>query len=148
MVTHPPFTFPRPTNQTPDVGASKHLQLLTHHCILPHCASKEVEGRHSCTFFRGRAFGCLLVVVGVGLEETLSATRILGGWGHRQQTGSSPPRRCYNHTTHIDTAPTSWHHDNEYGTESKSDFFWLVRSIRRIPPHLIPSKDYFPTRQR
>ena len=51
-------------------------------------------------FFRGRAFGCVLVVVGVGLEETLSATRILGGWGHRQQTGSSPPRRCYNHTTH------------------------------------------------
>ena len=99
-------------------------------------------------FFRGRAFGCVLVVVGVGLEETLSATRILGGWGHRQHTGSSPPRRWYNHTTHIDTAPTSWHRDNEYGTESKSDFFWLVRSIRRIPPHLIPSKDYFPTRQR
>ena len=51
-------------------------------------------------FFRGRAFGCVLVVVGVVLEETLSATRILGGWGHRQHTGSSPPRRCYNHTTH------------------------------------------------
>ena len=52
-------------------------------------------------FFRGgELLGCVLVVVGVGLEETLSATRILGGWGHRQQTGSSPPRRCYNHTTH------------------------------------------------
>ena len=141
MVTHPPFTFPRPTNQTPDVCASKHLQLLTHHCILPQCASKEVEGRHSCIFSGGELLGVcwMLVVVGVGLEETLSATRILGGWGHRQHTGSSPPRRCYNHTTH---------RDNEYGTESKSDFFWLVRSIRRIPPHLIPSKDYFPTRQR
>ena len=51
-------------------------------------------------FFKGRAFGCVLVVVGVVLEETLSAARILGGWGHRQHTSSSPPRRWYNHTTH------------------------------------------------
>ena len=100
LVTRPPFTFPNTTHQTLDVCASKHLQFPTHHCILPQCASKEVEGRHSCTFSRGELLGCVLVVVGVGLEETLSATRILGGWGHRQHTGSSPPRRRYNHTTH------------------------------------------------
>ena len=121
LVTHPLFTFPPPTNQTLGVCASKHLQLLTHHCILPQCASKEVEGRHSCTFSRGELLGYVLVVVGVGLEETLSATRILGGWGHRQQTGSSPPRRCYNHTTHWHCTHflVSYH---EYETKSKSDF--------------------------
>ena len=55
--THPLFTFPRPINQTLGVCASKHLQLLTHHCILPQCASKEVEGRHSCTFSGGELLG-------------------------------------------------------------------------------------------
>ena len=145
--THPLFTFPRPINQILGVCASKHLQLLTHHCILPQVASKEVEGRHSCIFSGGELLGVCWWWLGWGWKRPSQPPvyYVDGVTGSRPVV---PHQEGATITLHIDTAPTSWHRDNEYGTESKSDFFWLVRSIRRIPPHLIPSKDYFPTRQR